>query len=233
MDTFGFKYKYRLSTRDVDHPEKYLGDPAVWDRVEKWAVEIMERNNIPYYDGPGEAAFYAPKMDLVATDALGREWQLSTLQIDYVMPERFNLVYTDQNGEQKHPVMLHRAILGSAERAMMVLIEHYAGAFPVWLSPIQVTALPVSEKTMAYSEKIVKELKEKGLRVELNSDADSLGKKIRNAEASKVPYMLILGEKEAESGQVSVRARGQKDLGSMSLSDFAEKVIKEDKERSV
>jgi len=228
MDTFGFKYKYRLSTRDVEHPEKYLGDPAVWDRVEKWAVEIMERNNIPYYDGPGEAAFYAPKMDLVATDALGREWQLSTLQIDYVMPERFNLVYTDQNGEQKHPVMLHRAILGSAERAMMILIEHYAGAFPVWLSPTQVTILPVSEKTMGYSEKIAKELKEKGLRVELNSDADSLGKKIRNAEASKVPYMLILGEKEVESGKVSVRARGQKDLGVMTLADFAEMIIKEE-----
>ncbi|KKU07568.1 MAG: Threonine-tRNA ligase, partial [Candidatus Collierbacteria bacterium GW2011_GWC2_45_40] len=213
MGTFGFSYKYRLSTRDVEHPEKYLGDPKVWDKVEKWAEEIMIRNKIDYFQGPGEAAFYAPKMDLMATDALGREWQLSTLQIDYVMPERFGLTYTDQDGSQKHPVMLHRAIIGSAERTMMILIEHFGGAFPVWLSPIQVAILPVSEKTMAYAEEVMKKLEEQDVRVELNRDADSLGKKIRNAEASKVPYMLIVGEKEAESNQVSVRQRGQKDLG--------------------
>lgn len=231
METFGFKYKYRLSTRDLEHPEKYLGDPAVWDKVEKWAEEIMNRNDIEYFQGPGEAAFYAPKMDLIATDALGREWQLSTLQIDFVMPERFDLTYTGQDAEAKRPIMLHRAILGSAERAMMILIEHYGGAFPVWLSPIQVAILPVSEKVKDYSEKISHELKEKGVRIELVEEADSLGKKIRNAEASKVPYMIIIGEKEAESGQVSVRARGQKDLGAMSLEAFAEKVIKEDKEK--
>jgi len=231
MGTFGFSYKYRLSTRDVEHPEKYLGDPKVWDKVEKWAEEIMIRNKIDYFQGPGEAAFYAPKMDLMATDALGREWQLSTLQIDYVMPERFGLTYTDQDGSQKHPVMLHRAIIGSAERTMMILIEHFGGAFPVWLSPIQVAILPVSEKTMAYAEEVMKKLEEQDVRVELNRDADSLGKKIRNAEASKVPYMLIVGEKEAESNQVSVRQRGQKDLGSMTLADFAEKIIKEDREK--
>src|SRR5258706_4033284 len=233
LKTFGFKYKYRLSTRDVEHPEKYLGDPATWDRVEKWAEKIMERNEIDYYQGPGEAAWYAPKMDLIATDALGREWQLSTIQIDYVMPERFNLIYTDQNGQEKHPVMLHRAILGSAERMMMILIEHFGGAFPVWISPVQVAVLPVSEKTMEYARKISKELKEKGIRVELHSDADSLGKKIRNAEASKMPYMLILGEKEIESGMISVRQRGQVDLAVMSLTDFAEKILKEDKEKSL
>ena len=193
----------------------------------------MERNKIEYFQGPGEAAFYAPKMDLIATDALGREWQLSTVQIDFVMPERFGLTYTDQDGSQKHPVMLHRAIIGSAERMMMILIEHFGGAFPVWLSPIQVAILPVSEKVKEYSEKIARELKEMGIRVELVEEADSLGKKIRNAEASKVPYMLIVGEKEAESKQVSVRQRGQKDLGSMTLSDFAGKIIKEDREKSL
>ncbi|KKU00534.1 MAG: Threonine-tRNA ligase [Candidatus Collierbacteria bacterium GW2011_GWB2_45_17] len=233
MGTFGFSYKYRLSTRDVEHPEKYLGDPKVWDKVEKWAEEIMIRNKIDYFQGPGEAAFYAPKMDLMATDALGREWQLSTLQIDYVMPERFGLTYTDQDGSQKHPVMLHRAIIGSAERTMMILIEHFGGAFPVWLSPIQVAILPVSEKTMAYAEEVMKKLEEQDVRVELNRDADSLGKKIRNAEASKVPYMLIVGEKEAESNQVSVRQRGQKDLGAMTLAEFAGKIIKEDREKSL
>ncbi|EKD53260.1 MAG: hypothetical protein ACD_61C00089G0001 [uncultured bacterium] len=224
METFGFKYKYRLSTRDMDHQEKYLGDPAVWDRVEKWAEEIMDRNKIEYFQGPGEAAFYAPKMDLIATDALGRDWQLSTLQIDFVMPERFGLVYTDQDGTQKAPVMLHRAILGSAERMMMILIEHFAGAFPVWLSPVQVTILPISEKIIAFSEDVLKKLEEKGIRVELNRDADSLGKKIRNAESSKVPYMLIIGEKEVGTGQVSVRARGQKDLGTMEVQKFADMI---------
>lgn len=231
MKTFGLSYKYRLSTRDPRHPEKYLGDPAVWDKVEKWAVTIMERNNIPYFDGPGEAAFYAPKMDLIATDALGREWQLSTVQIDYVMPQRFNLTYTDKDGTEKHPVMIHRAILGSAERAMMILIEHFAGAFPVWLAPVQVAILPISEKTLEKSKEIFNTLKANGIRVELNEDADSLGKKIRNAEASKVPYMLIIGEKEVESGEVSVRARGQKDLGSLTLIDFMEKIMKEDREK--
>lgn len=232
MGTFGFKYKYRLSTRDIDHPEKYLGDPKVWDKVEKWAETIMDRNKIEYFQAPGEAAFYAPKMDLIATDALGRDWQLSTIQIDFVMPERFGLIYTDQDGTQKHPVMLHRAIIGSAERMMMILLEHFGGAFPAWLSPVQVAVLPVSEKTIKYSADVVKDLSEKGIRVELNRDADSLGKKIRNAEASKVPYMLIIGEKEAEAKKVAVRQRGQKDLGSMSLSDFAEKILKEVEEKS-
>lgn len=233
MSTFGFKYKYRLSTRDPQHPEKYLGDPKVWDKVEKWAETIMKRNDIEYIQGPGEAAFYAPKMDLIATDALGREWQLSTVQIDFVMPERFGLVYTDQDGTQKHPVMLHRAIIGSAERMMMILIEHFGGAFPLWISPTQVTILPISEKTMGYSERVYNELLEKGIRVELNRDADSLGKKIRNAEASKVPYMLIVGEKEAEAKQVSVRQRGQKDLGTMTAADFAAKIAKEIEDKSL
>ncbi|MFZ3068791.1 MAG: threonine--tRNA ligase [Microgenomates group bacterium] len=233
MATFGFKYKYRLSTRDPQHPEKYLGDPKVWDKVEKWAEVIMERNDIEYFQGPGEAAFYAPKMDLIATDALGREWQLSTVQIDYVMPERFNLVYTDQDGTQKHPIMLHRAIIGSAERMMMILLEHFGGAFPIWLSPVQVSILPISEKTMEYSEKVLKKLLEKGVRVELNRDADSLGKKIRNAESTKVPYMLIIGEKEAETKEVSVRQRGQNDLGTMTVDKFADRVIREIEEKSL
>jgi len=233
MGTFGFKYKYRLSTRDLQHPEKYLGDPKVWDKIEKWAEVIMERNKIEYFQGPGEAAFYAPKMDLIATDALGREWQLSTVQIDFVMPERFGLVYTDQDGTQKHPVMLHRAIIGSAERMMMILIEHFGGAFPTWLSPVQVAVLPISEKTLEYSKKVVGELKRQGVRVELITAADSLGKKIRNAEASKVPYILIIGEKEAEAKQVSVRQRGQKDLGVMTIADFVEKIAKEIEEKSI
>jgi len=231
METFGLKYRYRLSTRDLKQPEKYLGDPETWDRVEKWAVRIMERNNIPYFDAPGEAAFYAPKMDLMATDALGREWQLSTVQIDFVQPARFGLKFVDQDGTEKTPVMIHRAILGSAERFMMVILEHFAGALPLWLSPVQVSVLPISDKTMDYSKKVADSLKKAGIRVELNLDADSLGKKIRNAESEKVPYMLIIGEKEVEAGMVSVRQRGQKDLGTMTLVDFVEKVNKENIEK--
>lgn len=231
MDTFGFKYKYRLSTRDTDHPEKYLGDPATWDKVEKWAETIMQRNGIDYVQGPGEAAFYAPKMDLLATDALGREWQLSTLQIDFVMPERFNLNYTDQDGTMKHPVMLHRAILGSPERAIMILIEHFAGAFPIWLSPLQVAILPISDKSEIYAAKVNRQLLDSNIRVELNTDADSLGKKIRNAESQKTPYMLIIGEKEAESKLVSVRGRGEINLGQMTVEQFIGKIQSEIKEK--
>ena len=231
METFGLKYRYRLSTRDLKQPEKYLGDPETWDRVEKWAVRIMERNNIPYFDAPGEAAFYAPKMDLMATDALGREWQLSTVQIDFVQPARFGLKFVDQDGTEKTPVMIHRAILGSAERFMMVILEHFAGALPLWLSPVQVSVLPISDKTLDHSKKVADSLKKAGIRVELNLDADSLGKKIRNAESEKVPYMLIIGEKEVEAGMVSVRQRGQKDLGTMTLMDFVEKVNKENTEK--
>src|SRR5690606_21214751 len=139
------------STRDLEKKESYLGDPKTWDKVEKWAVKIMQRNEIEYYDGPGEAAFYAPKMDLMATDALGREWQLSTIQIDYVQPARFGLYYIDQNGEKKTPVMIHRAVLGSSERFMMVILEHFAGSLLAWLSPVQVKILPVADRHEKYA----------------------------------------------------------------------------------
>ncbi len=220
MDTFGLKYRYRLSTRDPKQPEKFLGDPAMWDKVEAWAVKIMERNNIEYYDGPGEAAFYAPKMDLMATDALGREWQLSTVQIDYVMPERFNLTYIDSDGKEKRPVMLHRAIVGSPERFMMILIEHFAGAFPLWLSPTQTVVIPISQDQTVASKLVTEKLKEAGIRAELWDQAESMQKRIRIAEKQKIPYMLIIGQKEAESGQVSVRARGQQDRGVMPVDEF-------------
>ena len=180
MDKFGFKYRYRLSTRDPEHMEKYLGDPAVWDKLEAWAVKIMERNNIEYFDGPGEAAFYGPKMDLMATDALGREWQLSTVQIDMVQPNRFELVYSDKDGTDHTPVMIHRAMIGSPERFMMILIEHYAGAFPLWLSPVQVAVLPISEKFNEYAKSVHQQLVDADVRVELDDSNETLGKKIRN-----------------------------------------------------
>lgn len=207
METFGFKYRYRLSTRDPEHPEKYLGDPKVWDKLEKWAVTIMERNNIPYYDGPGEAAFYGPKMDLMATDALGREWQLSTVQIDMVQPERFELEYTAEDGSRKRPVMIHRAILGSSERAMMVLLEHYSGAFPLWLSPVQLMLLPISENELGYTQELAKSLSQAGLRVEVEESNRTLGKKIVRARELKVPYMAILGKTEVENKTLTLKNR--------------------------
>jgi threonyl-tRNA synthetase len=233
MKTFGFKYRYRLSTRDKNHPEKYLGDPKTWDKVEKWAEKIMKRNKIDYFDGPGEAAFYAPKMDLIATDALGREWQLSTVQIDYVMPQRFGLTYTDKDGQQKNPIMLHRAIIGSPERFLMILIEQFAGAFPTWIAPVQAAILPISEKQNKYSEKVFAELKEKGIRVTIDDRGESIGKKIREAEMQKIPYMIIIGEKEMKEKNISIRARGEKDLGGMKLDKFLKKIEEEIKSKSL
>lgn len=224
MDTFGLKYKYRLSTRDPAHPEKYLGDPKTWDKVEKWAVEIMKRNHIEYFDGPGEAAFYAPKMDLIATDALGREWQLSTVQIDYVMPERFDLEYTAADGSKKRPVMLHRAIVGSPERFMMIMLEHFAGAFPLWLSPIQIKLIPITENQHTYAQNLLSRFKEEGIRVEIDDRPEKMQAKIRNAQLEKVPYMLVIGQREVESNSVAVRQRDGQDLGAMAVDEFLAKV---------
>ena len=151
---------------------------------------VMKRNKIDYYDGPGEAAFYAPKMDLMATDALGREWQLSTVQIDYVQPERFGLKYIDSDGKEKTPVMIHRAVVGSPERMLMILLEHYAGAFPAWLAPVQVAVLPISEKHLGYATKVTDSLKLVNIRCELDARSESLGAKIRDAEMQKVPFIL-------------------------------------------
>lgn len=233
MKTFGFKYRYRLSTRDPQHPEKYLGDPKVWDKLEAWAVRIMERNQIEYFDGPGEAAFYGPKMDLMATDALGREWQLSTVQIDMVQPERFELEYVAEDGTKQRPVMIHRAILGSAERAMMVIIEHFAGAFPVWLAPTQVAVIPISQDQQEYAAKIVAQLRATDIRAENWNEAESMQNRIRKAEHLKIPYMLVVGRREVEEGKVAVRARGNVNLGTVTLDDFGGRVTERVRTRSL
>ena len=231
METFGLKYKYRLSTRDLNHPEKYLGDPATWDKVEKWAVEIMKRNKIEYFDGPGEAAFYAPKMDLIATDALDREWQLSTVQIDFVMPERFGLTYIDSDGKERHPVMLHRAIIGSPERFIMILLEHYAGALPTWLSPIQATVIPISDKQKDFAQKVHDELIKAGIRSKLNDANETLGKRIREDEMQKIPYLLIVGDKEITAKAVAIRQRGKGDIGQIAVDKFISQLQEEIKDK--
>lgn len=227
MDTFGFKYRYRLSTSDKAHPEKYVGDPKTWIKVEVWAEKIMKRNHIDYFDAPGEAAFYAPKMDLMATDALGREWQLSTVQIDFFLPEQFHLTYNDKDGKEKQPVMIHRAIIGSAERMLMVLLEHYGGAFPLWLSPVQVSVIPIAERHVSHANSVLAKLKDAGIRAEVDSKNEPMGAKIRDATLQKIPYMAIIGDKETAGETVSVRTRSGEDLQAIGLSDFINRLSDE------
>lgn len=231
MKTFGFSYRYRLSTRDPEHPEKYLGDSAIWDKAEKWAEEIMKRNKIEYFEGPGEASFYAPKMDLMVKDAIGREWQLSTVQIDFVQPARFGLTYNDKDGQLKTPVMIHRAILGSVERMMMILIEHYAGAFPLWLAPVQVKILPIGEGHFLYATEVMDALKAANIRVEYDASDETLGKKIRNAKTEKVPYILVIGDKEVSEKTVTVESRDRGNLGAINPDDLVTRLKEEIRER--
>src|SRR3989344_1376706 len=230
MATFGFKYKYRLSTRDPNHPEKYLGDLKTWEKVEKWAEIIMKRHNIDYFPGPGEATFYAPKMDLIATDAIGRQWQLSTVQIDFVQPSRFELKYIDKDGKEKTPVMIHRAILGSTKRLLMILLEHYSGAFPFWLSPVQVKIIPIAERHNNYAKEIAKKLIGSSIRTEVNEKSESMQKKIREAQTEKVYSMMIIGDKEMNSGDVSIRLRDGKN-SVMKFEDFVSQTLEKIKKR--
>jgi threonyl-tRNA synthetase len=224
MKTYGMNYKIRLSLWDPKQPEKYLGEPKTWKKSQQLLEEILVENKIEYFTAVGEAAIYGPKMDLISRDSLGREWQISTIQLDFIMPARFKLAYIDSEGKEKTPVMIHRAIVGSPERFFGIIIEHYAGAFPVWLSPIQVSIIPISEKHLDYAKKVEKELKNKNIRTELRNENETLGKKIRSAEMQKIPYLLILGDKEAQGQHVSVRERGKGDVGQMSVDNFIEKI---------
>lgn len=231
MATYGMKYVIRLSLWNPKTPEKYLGDAKVWERSQKILEEILKSNKVEYYRAEGEAAIYGPKMDLVSKDSLGREWQISTIQLDFIMPERFGLKYIDEKGKEKTPVMVHRAIVGSPERFMGILIEHYAGAFPTWLSPVQVAVIPVSEKFEKYASELVSKFKEADIRVELHSDSESLGKRIREAEKQKIPYMLVVGEKEEKDSSVTIRQRGEKKQEVLKVEKFIEKISKEIKEK--
>ncbi|MDO8504499.1 MAG: threonine--tRNA ligase [Candidatus Liptonbacteria bacterium] len=210
-EVFGFKLRVRLSTHDPDSPEKYLGDKKLWKKAEDVLREIVKEKKTDAIDGLGEAAFYGPKLDFLAKDSLGREWQVATIQLDMNMPERFDLTCVGENGQPERIVMIHAAIMGSIERFLSIAIEHFAGAFPLWLSPVQATILPVSEKFMEYGEKIKSGLQAEGIRVELGEANETLGKRIREAELKKIPYVLVVGEKEEMDGTVSVRhyKRGQ------------------------
>ncbi|MEK7584201.1 MAG: His/Gly/Thr/Pro-type tRNA ligase C-terminal domain-containing protein, partial [Patescibacteria group bacterium] len=201
-------------------------------RVEKWAVKIMQRNRIAYFDGVGEAAFYAPKMDLMATDALGREWQLSTVQIDFVMPERFDLKYVNAQGKEERPVMIHRAILGSTERFMMILLEHYAGALPLWLSPIQVRIASVGKDHQKFCHDLSVKFQNESIRTDVDDNNETIGNKIRKASHEKVPYTLVIGDKEMQSGKLAVRIRGAQKIVEMESKAFIDRLKKSISERA-
>ncbi len=232
MKTYGLNYYIRFSLRDEKNKKAYLGDDSVWLKSQKLLEELLKKKKIDYKVAEGEAAFYGPKMDLIVKDSLGREWQLSTIQLDFNMPNRFGLEYTDMDGKKATPIMIHSALVGSPERFFGVAIEHYGGAFPAWLAPVQVKILPVSDKTNKYAEQMLAALKENNIRVEIDERSESIGKKIREAEMEKVPYMLIVGEKEAEAKSVAVRGRNQKDLGAMELDRFIKQIQEEISKRS-
>ena len=227
-DTFGFDgMRVALSTR----PEKRLGSDEVWDAGEKALAEALDEAGMPYTLNPGEGAFYGPKIEFQILDALKRPWQLGTLQVDYMLPERFELKYTRPDGGEGQPIMLHRAILGSLERFMGILVEHTAGAFPAWLAPVQVAILPITDRAHAFSTEAAAQAKALGLRAELDLRNESLKAKIREAQLAKVPYMLVIGDREAEAGTVSVRHRHRGDLGVQPLADFLASLATEVRDR--
>jgi len=231
-DTLGMKYKARLSFRDPNNPEKYLGEVPLWKKAQDILLEIAQKNDLDYYIAEGEAAFYGPKIDFMITDALGREWQLATPQLDFVQPQRFGLTYIDHEGQEKTPVMIHFALMGSIERFLSVYIEHTAGVFPAWLSPLQVVIIPVSDKFAQFASKVESEFKTAGIRVKTDSSNNTLGAKIREATLQKVPYMCIIGGQEEEKSKdqtlrITVRKRGGEDLGMVELNGFISNIKKE------
>ena len=215
-EVFAFDYTVELSTR----PEDSMGSDEQWELAESTLKKVLEELNVPYELNEGDGAFYGPKIDFHIEDCLGRSWQCGTIQLDFQMPERFDLTYIGEDGEKHRPVMLHRVIFGSVERFIGILIEHYAGAFPMWLAPVQVKLLPISDNQIDYCNKVKEKLGKEGIRVELDSRNEKIGYKIREAQLEKVPYMLIVGEKEVENDEISVRSRSKGDIGHMEIEEF-------------
>ncbi|AAM24913.1 Threonyl-tRNA synthetase [Caldanaerobacter subterraneus subsp. tengcongensis MB4] len=220
---FGFEYHVELSTR----PENSMGTDEEWELATNALISALKRANLPYKVNEGEGAFYGPKIDFHLKDSIGRTWQCGTIQLDFQMPERFELEYIGPDGEKHRPIMLHRVIYGSIERFIGILTEHFAGAFPTWLAPVQVRVLPISEKHHEYARKVYERLQEHDIRVELDDRNEKIGYKIREAQLQKIPYMLIVGDREVEEGNVSLRSRKDGDLGPISLDNFIEKILKE------
>ncbi|MGH9945354.1 MAG: threonine--tRNA ligase, partial [Pyrinomonadaceae bacterium] len=221
LKTFGFeRVKFELSVKGSDTGKQWLGDEESWRNAESALAEALDARGVRYERIEGEAAFYGPKIDFKIEDAIGRLWQLGTVQWDFNLPERFELEYIGEDNRAHRPVMVHRALFGSVERFFGVLIEHYAGAFPLWLAPVQVAVLPITDRVNEYAEGVGRQLREAGLRVEVNTRSEKIGAKIRDAQMQKVPFMLVCGDREAESNQVAVRERAKGDIGVMSIEDF-------------
>ena len=228
----GMPLKARLSYRDPETPEKYIGDPALWEKAQTIIKDIAEEHELDYYEANGEAAFYGPKIDFMAVDAIGREWQVATPQLDFVQPARFGLTYTDSDGQDKTPVMIHFALMGSLERFLSVYIEHTAGLFPVWLSPVQVAVLPVStDKHLDGAKQLAQELKDLGVRVDVDEADETIGKKIRKTSKQKIPYVLVVGDTELGGGDWTVRVRGQEAQETMSKQAFIDRITRDISEK--
>ncbi len=226
---FGFKYKVELSTR----PENSMGSEEDWNTATEALRAALEEMDIDYEVNEGDGAFYGPKIDFHLEDSIGRTWQCGTIQLDFQMPQRFELEYVGEDGQKHRPIMIHRAIFGSIERFIGILIEHFAGKFPVWLAPMQVKILPITDRTLEYAEKVAKALKDKGIRCEIDKRNEKIGYKIREARMEKVPYVLVLGDKEAEEGTVNVNKRGVEEKETQLLADFVKRVCKENKEKVI
>lgn len=218
---FGFEYNVELSTR----PENSMGSDELWDQATAALQGALDKKGMSYKINEGDGAFYGPKIDFHLKDSLGRTWQCGTIQLDFQMPERFDLSYIGADGEKHRPVMIHRVIFGSIERFIGILIEHYAGAFPVWLAPVQARILPISEKHMDYAYKVKKQLEEAGIRVEVDERNEKIGYKVRDAQMKKIPYMLVVGDKETNENTVSVRTREKGDVGQKPVEAFIDEVL--------
>jgi threonyl-tRNA synthetase len=228
MSIFGFEYTMELSTR----PEKSIGSDEDWERATNALEKALQTLNLPYEVNEGDGAFYGPKIDIKLRDALSRSWQCATIQCDFTLPERFGLTYVDSDGSRKRPVMIHRVVLGAIERFLGVLIEHYSGAFPLWLAPVQVIILTITDRTDGYAQEVAEKLREEEIRLELDLRNEKIGFKVREARNLKIPYMVILGDKELENQVISVRKRGQDSTESLTLSNFIDLLKNEIKSRS-
>lgn len=229
---FGFKdYSIEISTRDQNDKEKYFGSDEVWEKAENILINSVKKWGVNYKVVEGEAAFYGPKIDMRAKDSLGRDWQLTTIQLDFNQPDNFDMNYIGEDGKPHRVVVIHVAILGSVERFMGVIIEHYNGAFPLWLSPVQVKVLPIGEAHFSYATEVFDRLKAENIRVELDVSDETLGKKIRNSKTEKIPYALVIGDKEVESNKVTVEGRDDQKLGQMSVDELISRLKEEIKDR--
>ncbi len=229
LRAFGFKdFQAYLATRN---PEKSAGKPEDWEAPTEALIQALDRAEIPYQIDEGEAVFYGPKIDLKIKDALGREWQLSTIQFDFILPEHFDMTYVGEDGREHRPYMIHRALLGSMERFMGVLIEHYGGAFPVWLAPVQAAIIPIADRHMEYAHSLASQLKDAKLRVQVDDRGERMNAKIRDAQMQKIPYMLVIGDREVEAGTVAVRLRSGENLGAIAIDDFIARVNEDSKNR--